>query len=250
MDQNLFDYVLGLGDDALVLAQRLTQWCGHAPTIEIDLSLSNLGLDLLGQATLFLGYAATIEGGKRDADKLAFHRDAHEFRNVMLVEQPNGDFGQTIVRQFLFSTWQKMLFDRLALSSDRSIADIATKAAKETAYHEEIAAEWVIRLGDGTDESHHRVSEGMRWMWRFVPELFLHDDTVQHVIACGAGVNCGSFRGEYDARVASVFKEAGIEVPPIQRPLIGGRRGHHSEHLGPLLSEMQYMPRAYPDARW
>lgn len=250
MDQKLFDYVLGLGDDALVLAQRLTQWCGHAPTIEIDLSLSNLGLDLLGQATLFLGYAARIEGGNRDADALAFHRDAHEFRNVVLVEQPNGDFGQTIVRQFLFSTWQKMLFDRLALSSDRSIAEIAAKAAKETAYHEEIAAEWVIRLGDGTDESHRRVSEGVRWMWRFVPELFIHNDAMHDVISRGVGVDCDSFRTAFDARVASVLRKAAIEVPPIQRPLMDGRLGHHSEHLGPLLSEMQYLPRAYPDARW
>lgn len=250
MDQNLFDYVLGLGDDALVLAQRLTQWCGHAPTIEIDLSLSNLGLDLLGQATLFLGYAARIEGGSRDADALAFRRDAHEFRNSMLVEQPNRNFGQTMVRQFLFSTWQKLLFDRLAVSGDPTIADIAAKAAKEISYHEEIAAEWVIRLGDGTEESHRRVAEGVHWMWRFVPELFMHDEAGGDIIGRGIGVDCGSFRAVFDARVASVFKKAAIEVPPMQRPLTGGRRGHHSEHLGSLLAEMQYLPRAYPDARW
>jgi ring-1,2-phenylacetyl-CoA epoxidase subunit PaaC len=250
MDKDLFDYVLRRGDDSLILSQRLTEWCGHAPAIEVDLSLANLGLDLVGQATLFFDYAALLEGGSRDADRLAFHRDAADFRNCLLVEQPNGDFGQTIVRQFLFSTWQKMLFDRLAFSKDETIAAIAAKAVKEISYHADISAEWLIRLGDGTKESHRRVTRGVEWMWRLVPELFVTDDIDADMIARGIGVDPGAFQAEFDARIAAVFAEAMLDVPPMPRNFSGGRRGHHSEHLGHLLCTMQYLPRAYPDAKW
>jgi ring-1,2-phenylacetyl-CoA epoxidase subunit PaaC len=249
-DDTLFEYLLRLGDDALVLSQSLTGWCGHAPTIEVDLSLANLGLDLIGQATLLLDYAGEIEAMGRDGDALAFRRDAHEFRNCLLVEQPNGDFAQTIARQFLFSTWQKLLFSRLALSSDPRLAGIAAKAVKEIAYHADISADWVVRLGDGTQESKRRLTDGVAWMWRCVPELFTTDDIDAAVIARGVGVDPASFRDEWNAQVAATFAAATIDVPPLTRNFGAGRRGRHSEHLGHLLSEMQYLPRAYPDARW
>ena len=245
-----FDYLLRLGDDALILGQRLSEYCGHAASVEVDLSLANMGLDLIGQATHFLGRAGEVEGQGRDGDRLAFHRDVLDFRNCWLVEQPNGDFAQTMARQFLYSTWQKMLFDHLTASSDELIAAVAAKAVKEVAYHQELAAEWVIRLGDGTEESRRRLVEGLDWMWRFVPELFEMDDIATRAAACGIGVDVGRFREDYDARVRAVLTEATIEVPAAQRPILGGRRGHHSEHLGHLLCTMQFLPRTYPDATW
>jgi ring-1,2-phenylacetyl-CoA epoxidase subunit PaaC len=245
-----FDYLLRLGDDALVLGQRLSEWCGHAPSVEVDLSLANMGLDLIGQATHFLGRAGEVEGQGRDGDSIAFRRDVLDFRNCLLVEQPNGDFAQTMVRQFLFSTWQHMLFDHLVASADEFIAAVAAKAVKEVAYHQDLAAEWVIRLGDGTDESRRRMVDGLDWMWRFVPELFEMDDVATRSAECGIGVDGGRFRADYDRRILSVLAEAKLEAPADQRPILGGRRGHHSEHLGHLLAVMQFLPRTYPDATW
>ena len=236
-------YLLRLGDDALILGQRLSEWCGHAPSVEVDLSLSNLALDLVGQATLLLG---TIG----DADTLAFKRDVLDFRNCLLVEQPNGDFARTMVRQLLFSTWQHMLYQRLSRGSDEELAGIAAKAVKEVAYHRELAAEWVVRLGDGTEESARRTADGLAWCWRFVPELFEVDDELEQAVACGLATDPREFEQEYRSAIAAVLTEARLAVPTDQRPILGGRRGHHSEHLGHLLAIMQYLPRTYPDARW
>jgi ring-1,2-phenylacetyl-CoA epoxidase subunit PaaC len=249
-DLSLFEYVLRLGDDSLILGQRLSEWCGHAPSVEVDLSLANMALDLVGQATYFLNYAGEVEGRGRDGDRLAFHRDVLDFRNCMLVEQPNGDFAQTMARQFLFSTWQKMLFGHLVESSDGRIAEVAAKAVKEVAYHEELAAEWVVRLGDGTDESRRRMQAGLDWMWRFVPELFEMDALAGEAAARGVGPDLSALRADYDRKVGAVVAEATLDLPKDQRPILGGRRGHHSEHLGHILSTMQFLPRAYPDARW
>jgi ring-1,2-phenylacetyl-CoA epoxidase subunit PaaC len=246
----LFDYLLRLGDDSLILGQRLSEWTGHAPSVEVDLSIANLALDLVGQATHFLDYAGKVEGQGRDGDALAFRRDVLDFRNCLLVEQPNGDFAQTMARQFLFSTWQKMLFDHLAKSKDDLIAAVAAKAVKEVAYHQELAAEWVIRLGDGTEKSHSRMAEGLGWMWRFIPELFEMDQVAVTMVECGIGANVAAFREDYDRRVRAVLAEARLEPPANQRPILGGRRGHHSEHLGHLLAVMQYLPRTYPGATW
>jgi ring-1,2-phenylacetyl-CoA epoxidase subunit PaaC len=246
----LFDYLLRLGDDALILGQRLGEWCGHAPSVEVDLSLANMALDLIGQATHFLGRAGEVEGGGRDGDALSFRRDVLDFRNCWLVEQPNGDFAQTMARQFLFSTWQKLLFERLLRSNEPLIAAVAEKAVKEVTYHQALSAEWVIRLGDGTDESRRRMQDGLDWMWRFVPELFEMDDVAQAALSCGIGADVGSFREEYDGIVRSVVAEATLDLPKDQRPILGGRRGHHSEHLGHLLAVMQFLPRTYPDAVW
>jgi ring-1,2-phenylacetyl-CoA epoxidase subunit PaaC len=246
----LFETLLRLGDDSLILGQRLSEWCGHAPSVEVDLSLANIALDLIGQATWFLNAAGEAEGKGRDGDSLAFRRDVLDFRNCWLVEQPNGDFAQTMARQFLFSTWQKMLFDRLAGSSDPTIAAVAAKAVKEVAYHQELAAEWVIRLGDGTDESRARMQAGLDWMWRFVPELFEMDGVAAAAAERGIGVDVTLFRDEYDRRIRAVLAEATLEAPADQRPILGGRRGHHSEHLGHILAPMQFLPRTYPDATW
>jgi ring-1,2-phenylacetyl-CoA epoxidase subunit PaaC len=249
-DPVLFETLLRLGDDSLILGQRLGEWCGHAPSVEVDLSLANIGLDLIGQATHFLNAAGAAEGQGRDGDALAFHRDVLDFRNCWLVEQPNGDFARTMARQFLFSTWQEILFGHLEGSRDETIAAVAAKAVKEVRYHAELSAEWVIRLGDGTDESRRRMDEGLDWMWRFVPELFEMDATAIEAAERGIGADVALFRADYDRRVAAVLAEATLEAPGDQRPILGGRRGHHGEHLGHLLAVMQHLPRTYPDATW
>lgn len=233
-----FDHAIRLGDDALILGQRLSEWCGHAPMLEIDLSLANIGLDLIGQAMHFLRVAGETEGEDRDADALAFHRDVLDFRNCLLVEQPNGDFAQTIARQFLFSNWQELLLCEVREAPDPELSAIARKSVKEVAYHCRFANEWTVRLGDGTAESRARMIAGLDWMWRFVDELF---DPMK---------GAPSLRPEWDARIAKVLTDAGLETPKPRRGAKGGREGHHSEHLGHLLSEMQVLPRAYPDAKW
>jgi ring-1,2-phenylacetyl-CoA epoxidase subunit PaaC len=240
------EYLLRLGDDALVLGQRLGEWCGHGPVLEVDISLANLALDLIGQATLLLNEAA--DDG--DGDRLAFHRDALDFKNCLLVEQPNGDFAQTIARHLLYTTWQHLLLQRLTQSSDRFLAEFAAKAVKETAYHRELATDWTIRLGDGTEESSRRMAEGLDWCWRFIPELFEVDDAMQAAIGAGIAPDPREFEDEYRSAIAAVLAEAQLDAPADQRPILGGRRGHHSEHLGHLLAPMQFLPRTYPDAKW
>ena len=242
-DPALVAYYERLGDDALILGQRLSEWCGHAPALEVDLSLANLALDLIGQGTNFLALAG-------DADQLAFHRDVLDWKNCLLVEQPNSDFAQTIARQLLFSTWQHMLYQRLAGSKDKRIAAIAAKGVKEVAYHREIAADWTIRLGGGTEESARRMAEGLDWCWRFIPELFEVDEVLAELIDRGIAADQREFENEYRTTLAAVLTEAKLEAPAEQRPILGGRRGHHSEHLGHLLAVMQYLPRTYPDAQW
>ncbi len=236
-------YCERLGDDALILGQRLSEWCGHAPALEVDLSLANLALDLIGQATHFLGEAG-------DADQLAFHRDVLDYKNCLLVEQPNGDFARTIARQWLFSTWQHLLYRTLVASSDAAIAGIAAKGVKEVSYHRELAADWVVRLGDGTDESAQRMAEGLAWCWRFVPELFEVDDVLEGLIGRGIAADPRLFEEEFRAEVMRVLAEAKLATPPDTRPILGARRGHHSEHLGHLLAVMQHIPRTYPGVAW
>ena len=245
-----FEAVLAYGDDSLVLGQRLGEWCGHAPTVELDLGLANLGLDLIGQAQHFLDHAGEIEGRGRDADVLAFRRDVQDFCNCLLVEQPNGDFGQTIARQFLFSVWQRLLFEDMTGSADPRLAAIAGKAVKEVTYHARFASDWVIRLGDGTDESRARIIEGLEWNWRFVDELFTQDASEAPLIADGLLVDRAALRRAWECEAREVLGEAGLDWPASVRGTGGGRKGHHSEHLGHLLSEMQFLQRTYPDARW
>ena len=249
-DRRLFEYLLRLGDDSLVLGQRLTEWCGRAPALEVDLSLANIALDLIGQATLLLELAAEVEGAGRTADRLAFHRDVLQFRNCLLVEQPNGDFARTLARQFLFSTAQLALFEELARSRDPRLAEIAAKAVKEVAYHADIAADWVVRLGDGTEESRRRMLAGLDWCWRFVDELFQMDVVKTRLASAGVAVDRAGLRPAFDARVSAVLEEAALPAPVYPRAVVGGRVGHHSEHLGHLLAVMQFLPRTYPDAVW
>jgi ring-1,2-phenylacetyl-CoA epoxidase subunit PaaC len=237
------DYLLRLGDDALVLGQRLGEWCGHAPALEVDISLANLALDLVGQATLLLNEAG-------DGDRLAFHRDVLDFKNCLLVEQPNGDFAQTMARHLLYTTWQHMLLQRLTQSTDQFLSEFAHKAVKEVAYHRDLANDWVIRLGDGTDESARRMAEGIDWCWRFVPELFEVDEILQVLTDRGVAPDPRGFEGEYRSTIGAILSEAKLEQPADQRAILGGRRGHHSEHLGHLLAVMQFLPRTYPDAVW
>lgn len=244
------EYALRLGDDALILGQRLTEWCGHAPALEVDLSLANLGLDLIGQATLLLGLAGELEGKGRDGDTLAFHRDVLAFRNCLMVEQPNGDFARTMARQFLFSTYQLGLYEALQASAHPRLAEIAAKAVKEVRYHAELSADWVIRLGDGAEESRRRMQGGLDWHWRFVGELFGMDATEQALVRAGIAVDKAALRPSFDAALARVLTEATLPLPEYPRAIVGGREGHHSEHLGHLLALMQYLPRTYPDARW
>ncbi len=206
--------------------------------LEVDLALANIALDLIGQATLFLKLAGETEGEGRDADALAFHRDVLDFKNCLLVEQPNGDFAQTIARQFLFSNWQELLLAEIAQAPDATLAAIAAKSVKEVAYHTRYASEWVVRLGDGTEESRRRMVAGLDSMWRFVDELFDPQD------------GAASLRPAWDARIAETLCAASLEPPKPRRAVKGGRNGHHSEHLGHLLSEMQFLQRAYPGATW
>jgi ring-1,2-phenylacetyl-CoA epoxidase subunit PaaC len=245
-----FDYACRLGDDALILGQRLGEWCGHAPTLEVDLSFSNIALDLIGQAQFFLKVAGEREGKGRDADKLAYHRDVGDFRNCLLVEQPNGDFGRTIARQFLFSTWQLGLFERMQSLGSESLAEIARKAVKEVSYHARLASDWMVRLGDGTEESHRRMVDGLAWSWRFVDELFAVDPTLALLVQAGEAVDVAALRPEWDARVDAVLADATLARPKSTRGATGGRQGRHGEHLGHILSELQFLQRAYPGASW
>lgn len=250
MDKPLFNALLQLGDDSLILGQRLCEWSGKAPTIEVDLSLSNLALDLIGQATMLLDYAGKVEGEGRDGDRLAFHRDAEQFRNSLLVEQPNGDFARTMVRHFFFVTYASALYDALTKSGDETVAAIAAKAVKELRYHADYAAEWVVRLGDGTDESHERMEKALAWCWRFLDDLFEDDADWVELAERGMLPLRATLRSGFDQCVAQVLAQATLEVPGEVWPLAGGRQGKHSEHLSIMLAEMQVLPRAHPTAAW
>lgn len=245
LEDAYYDYLLRLGDDSLILGQRLSEWCGHAPSVEVDLSLANIALDLIGQATHIYNKANNDDG-----DELAFKRDVLDFKNCLLVEQPNGDFAQTMARQLLFSTWQHILYRELTESPDPFLRAIAQKAVKEVAYHRELAADWVIRLGDGTEESARRMADGIDWCWRFIPELFEVDAVLEELIGLQMIPDPRSFEREYRASIEEVLGQANLAVPEDQRAILGGRRGHHSEHLGHLLAVMQYLPRTNPGAVW
>jgi ring-1,2-phenylacetyl-CoA epoxidase subunit PaaC len=243
-------YALTLGDTSLILAQRLGEWIGHAPALEEDLALANIGLDLLGQARHLLSYAAQLEGANCTEDDLAFLRDPQDFLNLSLVEQPNGDFGQTIVRQFLIDAWQLELFERLQQSSEPKFADLAAKAIKETRYHFRFSSGWVVRLGDGTEESHRRVQAALDALWRFTHEMFVASPVEQEAAALGVVPDPASLAAGWSSRVDEVLKEATLKRPADVAYAWHGKRGQHSEHLSRLLAEMQFMQRTYPGAQW
>ena len=244
------EFLLRAGDDALVLGHRLSEWCGHAPALEEDIALANVALDLVGQTQLWLGYAAEALGAP-DADALAFRRDAWEFRNCLLVERPNRDFGHTILRSFLFDARHLPWLEALAGSSDERVAGIALKAAKEAAYHVERSAGLVVALGDGTDESHGRMQDALDRLWPYVDEMFADDATDAWAEAEGVAPRPSSLRPAFDARVRAVLAEATLCAPEGVHAQTGGRDGRrHSEHLGPMLAQMQWLQRAYPGATW
>jgi ring-1,2-phenylacetyl-CoA epoxidase subunit PaaC len=250
VDAALVQYLLRLGDDRLVLGHRLSEWCGHAPVLEEDIALANIALDLIGQATRLLALAGEIEGAGRDEDALAYLREAIEYRNVLLVEMPKGDFAFTIVRQFLFSVAAYYQLEELSKSSNATLAGIAAKALKETRYHVRHAGEWVIKLGDGTEESHRRAQEALDALWRFTGEMFLMDDVDAALIERGVAPDLGPVHEKWMAQVADVVGRATLVVPSVTYMQRGGRDGRHSEHLGHMLSEMQILQRSYPGAKW
>jgi ring-1,2-phenylacetyl-CoA epoxidase subunit PaaC len=255
-DAALHEYLLRLADSPLVLAQRLTEWVGKGPAIEEDIALANVGLDLLGQARMWFAYAGEVEariGGAtaaRDEDTLAFHRDAPAFRNLLLVEQPNGDYAQTIVRQFLFDHAQWLLLAQLSQSADARIGEIAAKALKEVTYHVERSDDWMIRLGDGTDESHARMQRALDTLWMYTGEMFIADDVDIALAEDGIGIDPRSLQEPWVAAIGAVLDDATLARPQDANVQRGGRQGRHSEHLGHLLCDMQFLQRAYPDARW
>jgi ring-1,2-phenylacetyl-CoA epoxidase subunit PaaC len=246
----LFEYSLRLADDRLVLGHRLSEWCGHGPTLEEDIALSNVALDLIGQSSALLRLAAELEGAGRDEDALAFFRDETAFRNARLVELPAGDFGFTIARQFLFDTYSVLLWDALQASAHRALAGIAAKALKEDKYHLRHSSEWMLRLGDGTAESHERVQRALNELWRFAGELFEHDAVDDAVADEGIVVDHAALRAQWRVMVEDVARRATLELPPDGVAASGGRRGRHTEFLGHLLAEMQIVARSHPGARW
>jgi ring-1,2-phenylacetyl-CoA epoxidase subunit PaaC len=244
------DWLCRMGDNCLILGHRVSEWCGHAPVLEEDIALANTALDLIGQCQLWLGLSGEVEGKGRSADHLAFRRDAAQFRNVLLVERPNGDFGNTLMRQFLFDAWHLELLRALATSSEPRVAEIAVKAGKEVAYHFERSADLVIRLGDGTEESRARMQTALSALWPYTGELFMSDGADEAMAAAGVAPLPPTLRAAWDARVNEVLGEATLSRPGEVWQHKGGKRGVHSEHLGYILAEMQFLQRAYPDATW
>ena len=257
-DEALFEYLLRLGDSPLVLAQRLGEWVGKGPVLEEDIASTNVGLDLLGQARMWLTYAGEIEarfrGRGRTEDELAFLRDGNAFRNLLLVEQPNGSYADTIARQFLFDAWHVLELRALARSSDARIADIAAKAAKEASYHVERSGDWVIRFGDGSDESHARMQAAIDALWTYTGEMFATDALDAQLIERGIAADARALEAPWRAHVDGVLAQAAIAVPSGAHMQgangRGGHQGRHTEHLGHMLAEMQFLQRAYPGLAW
>lgn len=249
-DSPLFLATLRLADDALVLGHRLSEWCGHAPVLEEDLALANLGLDLIGQARALYTHAGSVEGRGRDEDALAYLRRENEYRNVLLVEQPNGDFARTMVRHFLFAAFMHPFHQAMTGSKDETLAAIAAKSEKEMAYHVRHAGEWVVRLGDGTEESRRRTVDALEALWPYSGELFEVDAPMRAAIEAGFVPDPETLRATCEATLDAVFAEAGLDRPASRPYQSGGRAGRHSEHMGYLLAELQYLQRSHPGATW
>jgi ring-1,2-phenylacetyl-CoA epoxidase subunit PaaC len=250
MSAALLTFLLRTGDNTLILGHRLSEWCGHAPALEEDIALANTALDLIGQTRLWLELAVEVEGRGRTADDLAYLRDAHEFRNILMVERPNGDYGKTLMRQFLFDAWHHALMTALTTSSDRRVAEIAAKAVKEVAYHLGRSSDLVVRLGDGSEESHRRMQAALDELWSYAGECFVADDVDRELEHDGIAPAPDTFRPGWDHIVQDVFGRATLAVPTDRYVHKGGRQGVHTEHLGFILAEMQFLQRAYPGAKW
>lgn len=253
--QTLINYTLHLADNALVLAQRNSEWCGHGPVLEQDIAITNISLDLIGQARSLYQYAAQLQGNGATEDSLAYLRDVRDFKNCLLTELPNGDWGQTILRQFFFSAYQFYLYQQLQQSTDPTLAAIAEKSLKEVTYHLRWSSEWVIRLGDGTEESHRRMIKAMDELWPFTGELFIPAAYETEAAQTGTGINISSIKEPWLSKVTAITEEATLSLPAGAAQAgawaqTGGKDGRHTEYLGYILAELQFMQRAYPDANW
>jgi ring-1,2-phenylacetyl-CoA epoxidase subunit PaaC len=243
-------YVLRRADDALILGHRLSEWCGHAPMLEEDMALANMALDLLGQARELYSYAGKVEGKDNDEDKFAYLRDVRQYRNLLLVERPNGDFATTMVRQFFYETFADLYWRAMMTSRDATLAAIAAKSEKESAYHVRHCSEWVVRLGDGTEESHGRAQTAIDDLWAYTGEMFEADDSERGLIDGGVAVDPGGLRLQWLETISGILREATLTLPKNDWMQQGGRCGLHSEHLGHLLSDLQSMQRTFPGAAW
>jgi ring-1,2-phenylacetyl-CoA epoxidase subunit PaaC len=243
-------YTLRRADDALILGHRLSEWCGHAPAMEEDMALANMGLDLLGQARELYAYAAKAEGKGNDEDKFAYLRDVRQYRNLLLLEQPNGDFARTMVRQFFYAGFADLYWRAMMRSGDATLAAIAAKSEKESAYHIRHSSEWIVRLGDGTEESHRRAQNAIDDLWAFTGEMFAVDDSERGLIERGIAIDPAGLRALWLKTITAVVNEATLSLPKGDWMQQGGRDGRHSEHLGHLLSELQSMQRSFPGATW
>ncbi len=250
MEYALFNYCLWLGDNSLILGHRLSEWTGHGPILEEDIAMTNIGLDLVGQASSLLTLAGDIEGEERSEDDLAYKRDVKEFKNTLLVEQVNGDFGRTMMRQYLFDVFHFHLMQALSDSKDERLKAIASKSLKEITYHKRHSREWIKRLGDGTEESHARMQNALNELWMFSDDLFVSCDGDQELEDKGIIPNLDNIKSQWDSEVKALLKEASLTIPEEVFMMKGSRKGIHTEHLGYLLAEMQFLPRAYPDAKW
>ncbi len=246
----LIQFLLGLGDDAMVLGQRLSEWSGKAPFLEEDLALANVALDYIGRADLFYRYASELEGARRSADEIAFLRDSREYRNLLICELPVGDFAFTMARQAMVDAFNRAYLERLARSADLRIAAIAAKAVKESRYHLQRSREWVLRLGDGTEESHEKIQSAFNALWGYAPEMFLMTAVETALLESGVSVDRAALQSEWEAQMAALFAEATLTLPAAEWSISGGRDGVHTEFHGRMLAEMQFMQRAYPGLDW
>jgi ring-1,2-phenylacetyl-CoA epoxidase subunit PaaC len=250
LTDNLFQYLLRLGDDRLVLGHRLSEWCGHGPILEEDIALANIALDLIGQAALYLKLAGETEGKERSEDDFAYFREAIDYRNVQMVELPNGDYAFTTVRQFFFDVFSYHVLEQLQSSRNSELAGIAAKGFKEVRYHVRHSSEWILRMGDGTEESHTRAQKAVNELWRFTGEMFQPDDVDRTMKSEGIGADLDAIKPKWDTVVMDVLNRATLTVPNDPPAMTGGRRGRHTEHLGHMLSEMQIVARSHPGAAW
>ena len=246
----LAEFVLALGDDSLVLGQRLSEWCGNAPFLEEDIAIANVALDYLGRAEKFYRYVSELEGGRRSVDEIAFLRDSRDYRNLLIFELPVGDFARTMARQFMVDAFQLPYLERLSLSADARIAAIAAEAVKESRYHLKRSREWVLRLGGGTEESHGRIQRAFDALWGYGPEMFEMNRHEKALLESGVSVDRSAMKANWRASMTDLLVEAGLKAPEQDWSIAGGRDGVHTEHHGYLLAEMQYMQRAYPGLAW
>ncbi len=249
-EEPLFQFLLQLGDTTLILGHRVSEWCGHGPVLEEDIALANTALDLIGQTRLWLDLAGEVEGKGRDADALAYLRDAFEFRNLLIAERPNGNFGQTIMRQFLYDAWSVLMLEGLQASTDSRVSDIAGKAGKEVAYHLERSADLCVRLADGTEESHARMQTALNLLWPYTGEMFTSNGSEEELARNGTAPDPAELRDGWLESASRLETEGGLTLPDSGFAHLGGKSGRHSEHLGYILAEMQWLQRAYPGAEW